>query len=228
MNQIVNENEITEIYDKFIVPKLNKTYTDKYKVLPHQYNDASWNWQHKDFGRVISMLEFKEYMEKNPRIYDHALISNGPNDPELKFLNYKNISFIDYEKDKNNDLHLLNSKEKYDFFMTNQTLEHTYDPCLILRNIYSIMNDNGVIYINVPTLCPPHNTPHHHYNGFTPVGLGSIVKQAGFKILDIGFWGNKEFVTSLFTTNDWPDYLRLNDYTNDFNYSVITWIFAKK
>lgn len=159
MNQIVTENEITEIYDKFIVPKLNKTYTDKYKVLPHQYNDVSWNWQHKDFGRVISMLEFKEYMEKNPRIYEHALISNGPNDPELKFLNYKNIFFIDYEKDKNNDLHLLNSKEKYDFFMTNQTLEHTYDPCLILRNIYSIMNDNGVIYINVP-LYVHHTTPH--------------------------------------------------------------------
>jgi hypothetical protein len=228
MNNIINENLIQEIYEKYITPKLNQIYENKYSELPMEYNDSNWNWDHKDFSRVISLLEFKDYMDKNPRVYNNALISNGTNDPELRFLKYKNISHIDYEKNKKYDLHDLNLNEKYDFFMCNQTLEHTYDPCLILRNIFNIMEDGGVVYVNVPALCPPHNTPHHYYNGFTPVGLGCILKQAGFTILDIGYWGNKDFVTHLFNTNDWPDYRMLKNYKNDFKYAAISWIFAIK
>jgi hypothetical protein len=224
----VDYNQIIEIYNKFIAPKLNDEYNNRYKKLPMRMNNDCWNWRHKDFSRVIAMLEFRRFTKKNRRVFEHALISNGTGDPELRFIKYKNVSFIDYEKDKKYDLQTLKMDKKYDFFMSNQTLEHTYDPCLIFRNIYEIMNKDGIVYMNVPSLSPPHNTPHHHYSGFTPVGLGCIAKQAGFEILDIGFWGNKEYVMYMFSRNDWPDYTQLQDYTNDFKYSVTSWIFAKK
>lgn len=228
MINTITDNTINKIYNEFIVSKLNTKYLEKYKTLSEDMNTSEWNWKDKDFSRVISLLEFKNFMENNSKIFNNVLVYNGPNDPEIQYIKYNNISFIDYESNKSNDLHTLESKITYDFFMTNQTLEHTYDPCLILRKIYEIMEDDGLIYLNVPSLCPPHSTPFHHYNGFTPVGLGAIVQQAGFKILDIGFWGNKEYVTKLFTTNSWPDYFMLNDHKNDFNYSAISWIFAKK
>lgn len=228
MNNFISKNLISNIYDEFIVPKLNATYLEKYKNISFNLQSSRWPWKDKDFSRVISLLEFKLFMEKNNNTFNKSLIYNGPNDPELEYINCNNFVFVDYDTNKEKDLHLLKADIKYDFFMTNQTLEHTYDPCLILRNVYEIMNFDGLIYFNVPSLCPPHSTPFHHYNGFTPTGLGAIVQQAGFKILDIGFWGNKEYIMKLFNNNSWPDYTSLNDYCNDFNYSAISWIFAKK
>lgn len=225
---LVDFNEIKNIYEQFIVSKFCNEYLSKYEKLPLEQKQNNWDWDGKDFSRVISLLEFKEFFEKNNIFFNDILVLNGIGDPELNYIKYKNIFFLDYKNDIETDLHVFKTDKKYDFLMTNQTLEHTYDPCLILKNLYNIMNKNGIVYFNVPSLGPPHNTPHHHYNGFTPVGLGSIIRQAGFKLLDVGFWGNKEYVKYLFEKNDWPDYKGINNYKNDFNYSVISWAFAIK
>jgi hypothetical protein len=50
------------------------------------------------------------------------------------------------------------------------------------------MKDGGIVYMNAPSINIPHLTPYHFYTGPTPVGLGCIVQQAAFEILDIGFW----------------------------------------
>ena len=222
----MNENEINDIYNNFIKTKNNVDYRDKRKDVLTILNTTNWKWENKDFSRVISLLEFKEYI--NNATFKKSLIFNGHSDPELQYLNTNAIIHFDYENNKEYDLHSFQSDERFDFFMLNQTLEHTYDPCLVLRNVYNIMNEGGLIYINVPSLCPPHNTPFHYYNGFTPTGLGAIVRQAGFEICDIGYWGNKEYVQYLFEHNDWPDYKKLKDYTNNIDYAVISWVFAKK
>lgn len=222
----MNEDEITFIYHNFVENKNNIDYCNKYKDLLKILNTTNWKWEDKDLSRVISLLEFKEYIKSFS--FKKSLIFNGCSDPELQYLNTDTITYFDYEKNKDYDLHSFQSNELFDFFMLNQTLEHTYDPCLVLRNIYNIMEYGGLIYINAPSLCPPHNTPFHYYNGFTPTGLGSIISQAGFKICDIGFWGNKDYVQYLFEYNDWPDYRKINNYTNNINYPVISWAFAKK
>jgi hypothetical protein len=85
-----------------------------------------------------------------------------------------------------------------------------------------------MLYINLPAINMAHDTPHHHYVGFTPTGLSCVVKQAGFEIVDIGFWGNTDYINLMFNESDWPDYRKATNYKSEINKEVITWIFAKK
>lgn len=114
-------------------------------------------------------------------------------------------------------------------FMLNQVLEHTYDPIRCLKNLYPYMREGGIIYINVPVVNLPHDTPWHYYTGYTPTGLRAIVQAAGFEILAIGQWGNLEYIDRMFKTRSWPDYRALkNPGLNEIEHPVITWIFAAK
>jgi SAM-dependent methyltransferase len=226
----IDYNRINEIYNKFIVPKQDESFLNRYKTLPIHLNDGIWRWEHKDFPRVVALLEFRKFIEESNLSFKKVLTFNGPGDPELSYISYEKIDNYNYLDDPSNlDLHTLDLPNKdYDFFMTNQTLEHVYDPCLALKNIHKHLNVGGIFYCNVPAFNMAHDTPHHHYVGFTPVGLGCIIEQAGFEILDIGFWGNTEYITYMMNNNDWPDYTKVSNYSSEINKEVISWIFAKK
>ena len=138
-----------------------------------------------------------------------------------------NYNYTD-DKDKY-DLHNLDLDRKdFDFFMSNQTLEHLYDPCLAVRKIYDNIRSGGIVYMNLPSVNMPHSTPFHYYTGFTPVGLGCIFKQAGFEILDIGFWGNTEYYDYTLMKGVWPDYKQMTNFSSEKDKESITWIFARK
>ena len=149
----------------------------------------------------------------------------------MYYLPTQELVITEYKKDTNKyDLQTLDLEEKdFDFVIVNQTLEHVYDPVLCLKNIYNHMKPGGILFFNVPTNGIPHSIPFHHYTGFTPVGVGVIVKAAGFRILSIGQWGNLEYLKKLFETNSFTDYRALrNPGINDFRCPIITWIFAIK
>jgi len=228
--KMVDYNEINKIYSDFILPKHTEEYLNKYKTLPLNKENNIWKWKGKDIPRVISVLEFQRYVENKNFFFKDILSINGNSDPEYGYLNYENIHNYYYlDNIINYDLHNLNlDKKDFDFFMCNQTIEHLYDPCLVLRNIYKHLKPGGILYVNVPSFSMSHDTPHHHYVGLTPTGLGCIVKQAGFEILDIGFWGNTEYINYMMTNNDWADYTKINNYCSEINKEVISWIFAKK
>jgi len=226
---ILSEKDIYDIYYRFVVPKYNNP--DKYKSLPIELNNKKWKWEDKDFPRVISLLEFKEFLEKNQNPKFQSVLSfNGMDDPEYEYLNYENITNYNYaDNTEKYDLHSLDLDRKdFDFFMSNQTLEHLYDPCLVLRKIYDHMKPGGIVYMNLPAMNMPHSTPMHYYTGFTPVGLGCIFKQAGFEILDIGFWGNSNYYDFVLNKGIWPDYRQMTNYSYEKDKESITWIFAKK
>jgi hypothetical protein len=117
--------------------------------------------------------------------------------------------------------------------MVNQTIEHLYDPILALKNIHKHMCVGGVFYANVPANSVPHDTPFHYYTGITPVGLGAMVTLAGFDILKIGQWGNKDYYKTSVNIK-WPDYkvMGWGAYAepgyNDRNCPAITWCLAIK
>jgi SAM-dependent methyltransferase len=228
---ILSTKDIEDIYSQFILPKKNENYFKKYSSLPIHLNNKKWKWEGKDFPRIISLLEFKEFLDKmeNP-FFENVLSFNGDSDPEYEFLKYKNLTNYNYTDDTlKYDLHNLELEKKdFDFFMSNQTLEHLYDPCKVVRNIYDHMKPGGIVYMNLPTNNMPHSTPFHYYTGFTPVGLGCIFKQAGFKILDIGFWGNREYLDFSLFKNIWADYTQMNNFSSEMDKEVISWIFAIK
>lgn len=219
--------KINKIYQEYILPKQSSAYLNKYNknnVIPHSTH------KNKDFARIIALYEFVEFIEKYDKKFLQVCSFNGIDDPEIQYIQYEKIFNYFYEKNapKTDLISLDLDDKKFDFFMVNQTLEHVYDPCLAMRNIYNHVTDGGLVYFNVPCNGIPHDTPHHFYNGFTPISLGCMVEQAGFNILDIGFWGNKEYILKMFSENTWPDYSQLNDYKNDVNYPVIGWVFARR
>tara|TARA_B100000131_G_scaffold299263_1_gene319557 strand:+ start:16444 stop:17136 length:693 start_codon:yes stop_codon:yes gene_type:complete len=229
MKNYLNNKDVERTYLDHVTNILIDPY--KYTPLPMHKNVNKWRWEGKDFARVIAVLEFEEFLRTNKLNFNKLLCFNGDSDPEFEFLNKQGRTIINYEADPiNNDLHNLNLKEKdYDFCMLNQTLEHLYDPIQCLKNVYAHLRTGGVFYCNVPVVNIPHMTPFHHYSGFTPTGLGCIAEAAGFKILSLGSWGNKEYTVKMFQELSWPTYQDLiNPGFNEFDYPVIAWIFCVK
>jgi len=231
MQIFLKDQDIWGIYQRFVFPKYNPNYLNKYENLPLELNNQKWKWEGKDFPRVISLLEFKEFMEtRNNPVFKDVLVFNGSVDPEFAYLKCESITNINYTDDPvNYDLNNLNlPKKDFDFIMTNQTLEHVYDPCLVVRNLYNHIKPGGLIYMNLPSMNIPHSTPFHYYAGFTPTGLGAIFQQAGFDIIDIGFWGNKDYNNFIINNNTWPDYTQIPNYKSEKDQESISWIFAVK
>jgi len=231
---MLSENDINKIYNNYVEVNYTQEYANKYVPLPLQFNNKKWKWEGKDFPRVISLLEFREYMSDHNMTFNNVLSFNGKDDPEyeyLKYTNYQNYNYID--DTENYDLHRLNlDRNDFDFVMINQTIEHLYDPILCLKNIYKHLRNGGMIYVNVPSNNIPHSTPFHYYTGITPTGLGAMVKLAGFDVIKIGQWGNEAYFKQMFD-NIWSDYRHMQGITdeagyNDVNCPIITWCFAIK
>jgi SAM-dependent methyltransferase len=228
MKKIIHK-EIEDIYNKHITINFTDEYKNRYNPLPFEKNNKKWKWEGKDFPRVISLLEFERYIEKYNFQINNLLIFNGIDDPELEYLNdrVKTIHNINYEDDTtNNDLHYLNLDRKdYDFVCLHQTLEHVYNPQQCLMSIYNHMKDGGYLYINVPACNIPHSEPYHYFMGYTPMGLATIAYQVGFKILEIGQWGNREYMLRNWAREPgWPEYRHLRSPgLNEIHNPVITW-----
>jgi len=224
---MLKEEEIREIY-QFYLNNKNSEYLNKYNIMDQSRNNKKWKWENKDFPRVPAILELEEYVKKYDLKSENMLLFS-PGEPELEIIPHAN-EFI-YEYTSNNvdyDLHKLNiPKKDYDFVLLCQTLEHLYDPLLSLKNIYNYLIEDAYIFCNVPTVNIQHMLPYNFYTGFTPVGLGCLFKQAGFKILEIGHWGNAEYLNRIFTTKQWPDYRQIPT-KNDFTTPCQSWILAKK
>jgi SAM-dependent methyltransferase len=224
----LSKSEIQEIYDKYVAVNYRKEYWEKYVPMPFKLNNRSWDWTGKDFPRVIAQLEFMRYMWDYS--FEDILILDGKGDPEMDYIEWSGeVTHLEYGVTEGYDLHTLNlPKKDYDFAMCNQTLEHLYDPIRCLKNIYDHLRIGGMFYANVPVNNIPHSTPYHFYTGITPVGLGVMFKLAGFDILKIGQWGNREYLMKSYESL-WPDYTYSdNPGKNEIDCPVITWCLGIK
>jgi SAM-dependent methyltransferase len=222
-----SENEIYNVFYNKV--KHDDSYYKKYEKLP-KCPIKSWNysWQNFDFPRCWCVLDFKEWIEKY-KINVETLGYTCDTDPELEFIQYKNKQLLDYPTF---DLHTINNffDNYFDFFLFNQTLEHLYNPFMAVESIYKVIKPGGYVFTSVPTINIPHSTPIH-YNGFTPMGLATLFMSAGFEILEIGQWGNFEYINKLWSTHSWPGFEMLNhngSVINEENNVCQCWILAKK
>lgn len=228
------EKEIKSIYN---LVKKNDSYLSRYDILDSNtisfldevFSHPYYKWDSRDYTRVRTILDFKEWIEKY-NIISENLAYTYDDDPEIKLLKYSNSKLIEYNtSDFSGDLHELNDVEKYDFFLFNQTLEHLYNPFIAVKNIYNSLVKGGYVFTSVPTINIPHSMPIH-FNGFTPIGLTMLFKSCGFEVLEVGQWGNYEYITKLFSNHQWPGYKDLSDYgiKNEERNVVNCWILAKK
>lgn len=232
----LTDADIKDLFLKHVKVNYTEEYKQRYVPLPLNKNKGPWFWESKDFPRIISLLEFERFIVKHNIFPEKALAVEGYSpdigyDPECFVLPYKELFTTSYQTkpDIHNLHHLQLDQTDFDFVMVNQVLEHVYDPIRCLKNIHNYMKKGGILYVSTPTNNLPHETPYHYYTGYTPAGLGAIVKASGFRILEIGQWGNLEYLNYLFQNYDWPDYRKLKKPgLNDIKHPVITWVFAVK
>lgn len=223
--KLFSENEITKIYQTSI--KLPPSYFNKYHVLP-DCPVKLWNykWSDHDCPRIFTILDFIEWIVKY-NINPDSLACTYPSDPELEFLSYNKLTLIEYPP---NDLHTINYKEQFDFFLFNQTIEHLYNPFLAISNIFNSLKPGGYVFTSVPTINIPHSTPIH-YGGLNPMGLGMVFKSCGFDIVEIGQWGNFRYIQHIFNAHSWVGYDTLNingRIENEERNVCQCWILARK
>jgi SAM-dependent methyltransferase len=225
--KLFSEEEIHNTYNKFV--NKNKDYLNKFSPFPFHLNKNKWKWEGKDFPRIPCVLDFQDWIIKHNITFFDSVLSTCINDPELEFLSYNKITYLPYDK-KNGDFHTLDLNQKFDFVIFNQTIEHLYNPFLSMKNLYNHLNDGGFLFTSLPTINIPHMVPFH-FNGFTPIGLCMLMKSVGFEIVELGFWGNFNYISQLFQNHTWPSYEDLlidNNISNEPKNTVQCWILVQK
>jgi SAM-dependent methyltransferase len=222
------EEEIKYIYSSKV--KLPDSYFKKYEVLPPcPVKSYNYNWSYYDFARNWCILDFIEWTKKYNICDVENIGCTCETDPELEFIKFNKKICVPYPV---YDLHTISKhfKNEFDFFIFNQTLEHLYNPFESVKQIYEIVKPGGYVFTSVPTINIPHITPIH-FNGFTPMGLAMLFKTANFEVIEIGQWGNYDYITKLWGTHEWPGYDKLhnnNVVTNQENNVCQCWILARK
>jgi len=225
---LFSENQILDIYNKYV--NKDESYYRKYETLPLELNNKNWNWEGKDFPRIWCILDFQEWLKKHNLNYFEKVLSTCNTDPELEYINYGYLTHKPYLYGQN-DLHTLHLEEKnFDLVVFNQTIEHLYNPFISVLNMYNHIKVGGYLFTSVPTINIPHMTPFH-FNGFTPMGLCMLMKSVGFDIVELGFWGNFDYIKYIFETGNWPDYRQLMKngiIKNERDKNVQCWILVRK
>jgi SAM-dependent methyltransferase len=227
MFKYFSDDEINKLYETKI--KLPESYFKKYEQFPKcPVKSYNYNWQNFDFPRNPCILDFIEWTQKyNLKNIDH-LGCTYITDPELEFISYNKATILPYP---GFDLHTLEGfDEQFDFFVFNQTIEHLYNPFQAISQIYKTIKKGGYVFTSAPTLNIPHCTPIH-YNGFNPMGLAMLFKTAGFEIIEIGQWGNYDYIEKQWKDNCWPGYNDINKngiITNAEYCACQCWILVQK
>jgi SAM-dependent methyltransferase len=222
------EEQIKEIYYRHV--NLPSSYFKKYETLPPcPVRGWSYSWQNYDFPRNWCVLDFIEWIHTYGIETPRHLAYTCDTDPELEFITPASKTKIEYPP---HDLHTIGNtfQNTFDFFIFNQTLEHLYNPFEAVTSIYTTLLPGGYVFASVPTINIPHSTPIH-YGGYNPMGLAMIFKQAKFDIIEIGQWGNYEYIQKLFATHSWPGYNMLQKdgvITNEPRNVAQCWILARK
>ena len=75
----------------------------------------------------------------------------------------------------------MDTREKYDFIVAQEVLEHLEDPLGMLRKIGSLLSENGQAYVLMPIMAP---SKQHIFLFRDVQHVKQMVKQAGLEIVE--------------------------------------------
>ena len=223
----LTEQEICSLYNRFVIKPISYNHRTFSDIVASGVTNT-YNPRGKDSPRVFTIMDFKEWVEKYGIQPKNALLTDA-DDCELPYITMEKSTVINYASNPSDyDLHTLSLPHKdYDFVLFSQTLEHLYNPAQCVRNLYDHMSIGGYIFTSVPTVNIPHMTPFH-FSHFYPIGLVCMFIQAGFEVLELGYWGNKDYILKMFNSLSWPDIYSLSTILNDPAHPAQCWILARK
>lgn len=229
--QYLSESEIKDLYNKYI-EKPSSYHRRIVEAEDYESLELAsfWPAKGKDVPRVFCILDFQNWIQKY-NLQPRRVLLSCDSDPEISFLpkSIETITHIPYDgDDKGFDLHLLDLETKdYDFVLISQTLEHLYNPGKMMENIWNHMAPGGYFFTSVPTVNIPHNTPIH-FQHFYPIGLVTLALQYNFEVIEVGYWGNQEYILKMFHSVDWPDIYKISTLENDPAHPVACWCLLRK
>lgn len=139
--------------------ELNKRNTDI--LIEKCLSDNTRHTRLKNNRYSIQIGMFEKYIDKNKPLLDIG-IRDGAFLSLLKDRGYTDLYGVDiYERTieitKSNgiecevaDVHEMSLNRKFDTVMMSHVLEHCPDPVRVLDNVYNHMNDDGILFIEVP------------------------------------------------------------------------------
>jgi len=71
----------------------------------------------------------------------------------------------------------------FDHVISNQVLEHIFEPEQFMDELYRILKPNGLLLITVPFVWDEHEAPYD-YGRYTSFGLNYLISKNGFKIIE--------------------------------------------
>ena len=102
-------------------------------------------------------------------------------------------SIIDYQNEVTSGANYLGcdpsrlEPHQAEVVICSHVIEHLADPLSDLKSLSRLLDQNGVIYIEVPLevwkKCPPKMDPVTHINFFTKQSMSSLIQQAGLQIV---------------------------------------------
>lgn len=223
-----DENELKEIYEKIRLPP---SYFEQSSNRPLPSSPIGRQWVKAfDYPRSQCILDFKDWVSKH-NLQQPEHLGATFEDFELTFLQPKKKTILPYPP---HDLHTLTNTyqgEPFDFFIFNQTLEHLYHPYRAVNEISALVKEGGYVFTSVPTINIPHSTPIH-FSGIYPMGLAVLFMSNGFEVVEMGQWGNLQYIRKMFTEHNWPSYHDLKDkqgkVPNEERNVCQCWILARK
>jgi SAM-dependent methyltransferase len=137
---------------------------------------------------INSMVLMKDFIEKyniKGTVLDiGSLDINGTYRELVPGLGYIGVDLV---PGKNVDMIMdseqwLNLKD-VDAVISGQTLEHVADIPKLMKSIFDVLKDDGLLCIIVPSQGMKHNYPDW-YGNFTAERLSSVVSESGFEVLE--------------------------------------------
>lgn len=73
--------------------------------------------------------------------------------------------------------------QTFDNVISNEVLEHVFEPELFLSEIYRVLKDDGQVMLTVPFVWDEHEQPND-YGRYTSFGLKYLLEKNGFEIIE--------------------------------------------
>lgn len=165
------------------------------KISTH-YDEEYFNWQASigEFGGWANLTKFSNYISKDDEVLDFGCGGGFL----LKNLNCKKkigveINHNAAENAKKNGVEVYSSSndvpdDYVDVIISNNALEHTFQPLDELKTLYKKLKYGGKIIFVVP--CESisyrfqHNDINRHLYSWSPMCLGNLFIEAGFSLLE--------------------------------------------
>lgn len=179
---------------------LDRIWNFRELCLTHVYSEPDTNIHMMVMDHMIPKIVSEYNLDESMHILDVGC-GRGYGMQKFAELGCSNISGLTLSKEDANaarergfnvvedDMSFQSAKDNtYNVLFARHSLEHSPYPLLTLLEFYRILNDDGLVYIEMPS--PKCDRPleeyDNHYSIMGPRQWTALMKRAGFTVVDVG------------------------------------------